>query len=91
MCVLNHEQSNEELLVVVGGGAAGIYGAIWAKTVAPNLNVIVIEKGQPLSKVPSHFLVFILCGAVWLDGKHFLMEKFNCRLVFLCLVSCMNS
>ncbi|KMT17140.1 hypothetical protein BVRB_2g040520 [Beta vulgaris subsp. vulgaris] len=44
-------KSNEELLVVVGGGAAGIYGAIWAKTVAPNLNVIVIEKGQPLSKV----------------------------------------
>uniref|UniRef100_A0A803ML42 Uncharacterized protein n=1 Tax=Chenopodium quinoa TaxID=63459 RepID=A0A803ML42_CHEQI len=42
---------NQELLVVVGGGAAGIYGAIWAKTVAPKLNVIVIEKGQPLSKV----------------------------------------
>lgn len=44
-------KSNQELLVVVGGGAAGIYGAIWAKTVAPNLNVTVIEKGQPLSKV----------------------------------------
>uniref|UniRef100_A0A803LSV2 Aminoacetone oxidase family FAD-binding enzyme n=1 Tax=Chenopodium quinoa TaxID=63459 RepID=A0A803LSV2_CHEQI len=44
-------QCNQELLVVVGGGAAGIYGAIWAKTVAPKLNVIVIEKGQPLSKV----------------------------------------
>ncbi|XP_017240363.1 uncharacterized protein LOC108213132 isoform X2 [Daucus carota subsp. sativus] len=40
-----------ELLVVVGGGAAGIYGAIRAKTIAPNLNVVVVEKGKPLSKV----------------------------------------
>lgn len=37
--------------MVVGGGAAGIYGAIRAKTVAPDLNVIVFEKGKPLSKV----------------------------------------
>lgn len=37
--------------MVVGGGAAGIYGAIRAKTIAPNLNVVVIEKGKPLSKV----------------------------------------
>lgn len=37
--------------MVVGGGAAGIYGAIRAKTVAPKLNVVVIEKGKPLSKV----------------------------------------
>ncbi|KAH6822309.1 oxidoreductase family protein [Perilla frutescens var. hirtella] len=44
-------KSAKETLVVVGGGAAGIYGAIRAKTVAPNLNVIVIEKGKPLSKV----------------------------------------
>ncbi|KAM7508071.1 hypothetical protein LguiA_018524 [Lonicera macranthoides] len=44
-------KSSEELLVVVGGGAAGIYGAIRAKTLAPNLNVVVIEKGKPLSKV----------------------------------------
>ncbi|KAK4834414.1 hypothetical protein QYF36_022145 [Acer negundo] len=44
-------QSGEEALVVVGGGAAGVYGAIRAKTVAPKLNVIVIEKGKPLSKV----------------------------------------
>ncbi|KAL6960701.1 hypothetical protein U1Q18_038464 [Sarracenia purpurea var. burkii] len=43
--------SSEELLVVVGGGAAGIYGAIRAKTKAPNLNVLVIEKGKPLSKI----------------------------------------
>ncbi|KAM7267155.1 hypothetical protein ACFE04_009321 [Oxalis oulophora] len=49
------QKSNEEecqrLLVVVGGGAAGIYGAIRAKTVAPKLNVVVIEKMKPLSKV----------------------------------------
>ncbi|KAG9153490.1 hypothetical protein Leryth_018748 [Lithospermum erythrorhizon] len=45
------QKKSEELLVVVGGGAAGIYGAIWAKTVAPNLNVVVIEKGKPLTKV----------------------------------------
>lgn len=37
--------------MVVGGGAAGMFGAIRAKTVAPNLNVVVIEKGKPLSKV----------------------------------------
>ncbi|KAK3227760.1 hypothetical protein Dsin_007622 [Dipteronia sinensis] len=41
----------EEVLVVFGGGAAGVYGAIRAKTVAPKLNVVVIEKGKPLSKV----------------------------------------
>ncbi|XP_022133452.1 uncharacterized protein LOC111006025 isoform X1 [Momordica charantia] len=45
------QKLNEELLVVVGGGAAGVYGAIRAKTLAPNLNVMVIEKGKPLSKV----------------------------------------
>ncbi|KAF5457194.1 hypothetical protein F2P56_021312 [Juglans regia] len=44
-------KSSEELLVVVGGGAAGVFGAIRAKTLAPNLNVLVIEKGKPLSKV----------------------------------------
>lgn len=38
-------------MVVVGGGAAGVYGAIRAKTVASNLNVLVIEKGKLLSKV----------------------------------------
>ena len=37
--------------MVVGGGAAGVYGAIRAKTVAPNLDVVIIEKGKPLSKV----------------------------------------
>ncbi|KAI5665604.1 hypothetical protein M9H77_15457 [Catharanthus roseus] len=45
------KSSEEELLMVVGGGAAGIFGAIRAKTLAPNLNVVVIEKGKPLSKV----------------------------------------
>ncbi|MQL92526.1 hypothetical protein Taro_025147 [Colocasia esculenta] len=42
---------NEKLLVVVGGGAAGVYAAIRAKTVDPSLDVLVIEKGKPLSKV----------------------------------------
>jgi glycine/D-amino acid oxidase-like deaminating enzyme len=37
--------------VVVGGGAAGVFGAIRAKTLAPNLKVVVVEKGKPLSKV----------------------------------------
>ncbi|XVF69440.1 hypothetical protein PTKIN_Ptkin11bG0081800 [Pterospermum kingtungense] len=45
------KSSEGELLVVVGGGAAGVYGAIRAKTVAPTLNVLVIEKGKLLSKV----------------------------------------
>lgn len=44
--------------MVVGGGAAGIYGAIRAKTIAPNLNVVVFEKGKPLSKVST---IFLLC------------------------------
>lgn len=41
--------------MVVGGGAAGIYGAIRAKTLAPDLNVVIIEKGKPLSKVCVFF------------------------------------
>ncbi|KAF9606252.1 hypothetical protein IFM89_024073 [Coptis chinensis] len=45
------QHGNEELLVVIGGGAAGVYGAIRAKTVAPHLSVLVIEKGKFLSKV----------------------------------------
>ncbi|XP_039159505.1 uncharacterized protein YtfP isoform X2 [Eucalyptus grandis] len=45
------QKTGEGLLVVVGGGAAGVYGAIRAKTVAPHLNVLVIEKGKLLSKV----------------------------------------
>lgn len=49
-------QTSEEQLVVVGGGAAGIYGSIRAKTIAPNLNVVVIEKGKPLSKVCFYWL-----------------------------------
>ena len=52
LTVWNFElQPTKETLIVVGGGAAGIYGAIRAKTVAPDLNVVVIEKGKPLSKV----------------------------------------
>ncbi|XP_058185029.1 uncharacterized protein LOC131302420 isoform X3 [Rhododendron vialii] len=49
--LISAQLSSENLLVVVGGGAAGIYGAIRAKTLAPDLNVVVIEKGKPLSKV----------------------------------------
>ncbi|CAI0453659.1 unnamed protein product [Linum tenue] len=45
------EKSDGELLVVVGGGAAGVYGAIRAKSLAPHLNVLVVEKGKLLSKV----------------------------------------
>ncbi|KAK9925140.1 hypothetical protein M0R45_033477 [Rubus argutus] len=44
-------KSSEELLVVVGAGAAGVYGAIRAKTLAPNLTVVVVEKARPLAKV----------------------------------------
>jgi flavin-dependent dehydrogenase len=46
--------------VVVGGGAAGVFGAIRAKTLAPNLKVVVIEKGKPLSKV---------CGLLHILGQ----------------------
>jgi flavin-dependent dehydrogenase len=49
----------EEKLVVVGGGAAGVYGAIHAKTIAPHLNVVIIEKGKPLSKVRDS-IIFLL-------------------------------
>ncbi|KAI0498051.1 hypothetical protein KFK09_021292 [Dendrobium nobile] len=45
------ENGSKPLLLVVGGGAAGIYASIRAKEVAPHLNVLVIEKGKPLSKV----------------------------------------
>ena len=37
--------------MVVGGGAAGVYASIRAKTLAPHLKVVVIEKGKFLSKV----------------------------------------
>ncbi|CAM8901329.1 unnamed protein product [Rhodiola kirilowii] len=40
-----------ELLVVVGGGAAGVYAAVRAKTLAPDLNVLIVEKAKLLSKV----------------------------------------
>nr|VDD11597.1 unnamed protein product [Brassica oleracea] len=44
-------EKKDEVLVVVGGGAAGVYGAIRAKTLSPELRVLVIEKGRFLSKV----------------------------------------
>lgn len=49
--VSHSPEVSDERMVVVGGGAAGIYGAIRAKTLAPNLNVVVIEKSKPLAKV----------------------------------------
>eukprot|EP00898_Chlorokybus_atmophyticus_P005774 jgi/Chlat1/6198/Chrsp44S05744 len=39
------------LLVVIGGGAAGVFGALRAKELCPALDVTVLEKGAPLSKV----------------------------------------
>ncbi|CAK7349930.1 unnamed protein product [Dovyalis caffra] len=53
------KSSKEELLVVVGGGAAGVYGAIRAKTLPPNLDVLVIEKGKPLSEAVSKRIPFL--------------------------------
>ncbi|KAJ1266670.1 hypothetical protein BS78_08G170000 [Paspalum vaginatum] len=44
-------QNEEPSLVVVGGGAAGVYASIRAKTLAPRLNVVVVDKGRFLSKV----------------------------------------
>ena len=38
-------------LVVVGGGAAGVFGALRAKALAPHLTVVVVDKSQPLGKV----------------------------------------
>ncbi|CAI6008063.1 unnamed protein product, partial [Closterium sp. NIES-65] len=43
-------------LVVIGGGAAGVFGAIRAKEMAPGLEVRVVEKSQPLGKhLSSHY------------------------------------
>src|SRR5687767_2728599 len=39
-------------LVVIGGGAAGFYGAIQAGTIHPGLKILILEKsGKLLSKV----------------------------------------
>lgn len=45
------ESAEDPVLVVVGGGAAGVFGAVRAKTVCPHLEVVVLEKGKLLSKV----------------------------------------
>ena len=50
------QQTSDQLLVIVGGGAAGVYAAIRSKHVAPSMDVIVIEKGKPLSKVCLCFI-----------------------------------
>ncbi|KAL2623680.1 hypothetical protein R1flu_003885 [Riccia fluitans] len=43
--------NEQQRLVVIGGGAAGVYGALRAKSLCPHLEVLVLEKGQLLSKV----------------------------------------
>lgn len=45
------DSSDVETLVVVGGGAAGVFGALRAKELAPHLTVVVLDKAQPLGKV----------------------------------------
>jgi hypothetical protein len=47
----NGIRSGPVTLVVVGGGAAGVFGAIRAKEMCPDLDVVVLEKSAPLSKV----------------------------------------
>jgi NADH dehydrogenase FAD-containing subunit len=55
-CAQDEEEDGEQQsLVVVGGGAAGVYASIRAKSLAPHLNVAVIEKGRILSKVELYF------------------------------------
>ncbi|KAK9090609.1 hypothetical protein Sjap_023786 [Stephania japonica] len=68
-------QTSEELLVVVGGGAAGVYGAIRAKSVSPNLRVLVVEKGKPLSKacllmfyLIDYIMVAVIANGVKISG-----------------------
>ena len=51
------ESSRDPVLIVVGGGAAGVFGAVRAKTVCPQLKVLVLEKGKLLSKVSLHPLI----------------------------------
>lgn len=85
--------------MVVGGGAAGVYGAIRAKTLAPNLNVVVIEKGKPLSKVSLFSQVFFFFFArqeseiikpswfiihLLLAGKNFWRRPMQCDKWALC-------
>ncbi|BAF30402.2 Os12g0638800 [Oryza sativa Japonica Group] len=45
------DEAEAQSLVVVGGGAAGVYASIRAKSLAPHLNVLVFDKGRFLSKV----------------------------------------
>lgn len=67
--------------MVVGGGAAGIFGAIRAKTLAPNLNVVVIEKGKPLSKV-----FFLTSFSGDFSFVLFFIQYFKLNLTMLCLI-----
>jgi NADH dehydrogenase FAD-containing subunit len=63
LCSAQDEEEDEEQqsLVVVGGGAAGVYASIRAKSLAPQLNVVIIEKGRFLSKVQLYFAFTQLC------------------------------
>ncbi|KAF2316225.1 hypothetical protein GH714_041566 [Hevea brasiliensis] len=63
-------KSIEELLVVVGGGAAGVYGAIRAKTVAPNLNVVVKVSGEA-DAMSQMGIVLTIWGHRELKGSFF--------------------
>jgi len=49
----------EPVLVVVGGGAAGVFGAARAKTICPQMKVVVVEKAQLLSKVLIELTCFL--------------------------------
>ncbi|GJM95036.1 hypothetical protein PR202_ga11729 [Eleusine coracana subsp. coracana] len=76
------EEEKEQSLVVVGGGAAGVYASIWAKSLAPRLNVVVIEKGRFLSKVKyfaSTQQLPIVC-VVFLGGRKIDAPRVTSRL-----------
>lgn len=65
------ESAEDPVLVVVGGGAAGVFGAVRAKTVCPHLEVVVLEKGKLLSKVFSTLeLLSLYVDFSWEEGNY---------------------
>lgn len=66
--ILEIQESDDKRLVVVGGGAAGVFAAIRAKDVCPQLQVLVLEKGRPLSKVKCQRICEILMYSVFVDS-----------------------